>query len=112
MDKQKKGIKLLLGPLGLFRPSKARTLFSDLSHRLLDLAWERYRVHVAQQSPRGSTGRGITPAFGDETGQWQIYYQELVADKDTFAGVHGIRIDDGTWSGGADPGRDGMALAV
>jgi gamma-glutamyltranspeptidase/glutathione hydrolase len=30
----------------------------------------------------------------------------------TFAGVHGIRIDDGRWSGGADPGRDGMALAV
>ncbi len=30
----------------------------------------------------------------------------------TFAGVHGIRIDGGRWSGGADPGRDGMALAV
>jgi gamma-glutamyltranspeptidase/glutathione hydrolase len=30
----------------------------------------------------------------------------------TFAGVHGIRIDDGAWSGGADPGRDGMALMV
>ena len=29
-----------------------------------------------------------------------------------FAGVHGIRIDDGVWSGGADPGRDGMALIV
>jgi len=29
-----------------------------------------------------------------------------------FAGVHGIRIRDGKWDGGADPGRDGMALAV
>lgn len=30
----------------------------------------------------------------------------------TFGGVHGIRLDDGRWSGGADPGRDGMALTV
>jgi gamma-glutamyltranspeptidase/glutathione hydrolase len=29
-----------------------------------------------------------------------------------FAGVHAIRIVDGKWDGGADPGRDGMALAV
>ena len=29
-----------------------------------------------------------------------------------FARVHGIRIDDGVWSGGADPAGDGMALAV
>ncbi len=29
-----------------------------------------------------------------------------------FAGVHGIRIDDGAWTGAADPGRDGMALTV
>ncbi len=29
-----------------------------------------------------------------------------------FAGVHGIKIDNGRWSGGADPGRDGMALEV
>ncbi|MFQ5784408.1 MAG: gamma-glutamyltransferase [Alphaproteobacteria bacterium] len=30
----------------------------------------------------------------------------------TFAAVHGIRIDDGAPTGGADPGHDGMALAV
>ena len=30
----------------------------------------------------------------------------------TFAAVHGIRIDGDRWTGGADPGRDGMALAV
>jgi gamma-glutamyltranspeptidase/glutathione hydrolase len=29
-----------------------------------------------------------------------------------FAGVHAIRITDGAWDGGADPGRDGMALEV
>jgi gamma-glutamyltranspeptidase/glutathione hydrolase len=29
-----------------------------------------------------------------------------------FAGVHGIRIHDGKLDGGADPGRDGMALEV
>ena len=29
-----------------------------------------------------------------------------------FGWVHGIRIDDGIWSGGADPATDGMALAV
>ena len=29
-----------------------------------------------------------------------------------FAGVHGIRIDGARWDGGADPGRDGMALEV
>ena len=29
-----------------------------------------------------------------------------------FAGVHGIRIVDGVCDGAADPGRDGMALAV
>ncbi len=29
-----------------------------------------------------------------------------------FSGVHAIRIVKGKWDGGADPGRDGMALAV
>jgi len=29
-----------------------------------------------------------------------------------FAAVHGIKIEDGRWSGGADPSHDGMALAV
>lgn len=29
-----------------------------------------------------------------------------------FAGVHGIKIQDGTVTGAADPGRDGMALVV
>ena len=29
-----------------------------------------------------------------------------------FAGVHGIRVKDGIWDGGADSGRDGMVLTV
>ena len=29
-----------------------------------------------------------------------------------FAGVHGIRIKEGHWDGGADPGRDGMVMQV
>jgi len=29
-----------------------------------------------------------------------------------FAGVHAVRISDGKWDGGADPGRDGMVMEV
>ena len=58
---------------------------SDLSHRLLDLAWENYRVNQLGMESRGSTGRGISPAYGDETGQWQIFYQSFLEDKDTFS---------------------------
>jgi gamma-glutamyltranspeptidase/glutathione hydrolase len=29
-----------------------------------------------------------------------------------FAAVHGIEVAGGRWTGGADPGHDGMALAV
>ena len=62
-----------------------RCLVSDLSHRLLDLAWEDYRVQVLAEDPRGSTGRGITPAYLDEVGQFQIYYADFRGDKDPFA---------------------------
>ena len=61
------------------------TMFSDLTHRLLDLAGEDYRVQVLQEEPRGSTGRGITPAFGDETALWQIYYSAFHASREAFA---------------------------
>ncbi|HTO02344.1 MAG TPA: adenylosuccinate synthetase, partial [Opitutus sp.] len=61
------------------------TMFSDLTHRLLDLACEEYRVQVLNEEPRGSTGRGITPAFNDETGLWQIYYSAFHASRETFA---------------------------
>ncbi len=62
-----------------------RCLVSDLCHRLLDLAWEDYRIHVLKEDPRGSTGRGITPAYLDEVGQFQIYYADFLGDKEVFA---------------------------
>jgi adenylosuccinate synthase len=61
-----------------------RALVSDLSHRLLDLAWEDYRVNCLKEEPRGSTGRGITPAYGDEVAQWQITYADFLAGPNYF----------------------------
>ena len=62
-----------------------RTLVSDLTHRLLDLAWEDYRVNVLGEEPRGSTGRGITPSYLDEVGQWQITFSDFLAGENYFA---------------------------
>lgn len=61
-----------------------RCMVSDISHRLLDLAWEDYRVTRLKQEARGSTGRGITPAYLDEVGQWQIFYADFCGPKDAF----------------------------
>jgi len=61
-----------------------RTLVSDLTHRLLDLAWEDYRVNVLKEEPRGSTGRGITPAYQDEVGQWQVYFADFLDTREAF----------------------------
>ncbi len=62
-----------------------RTMVSDLSHRLLDLAWEDYRVNILKEEPRGSTGRGITPSYQDETGQWQITFADFLGGPNFFA---------------------------
>jgi len=62
-----------------------RAMVSDLSHRLLDLAWEDYRVNVLKEEARGSTGRGITPAYQDETGQWQITFADFLGGPNFFA---------------------------
>ena len=62
-----------------------RTLVSDVIHRLLDLAWEDYRTNVLAEEPRGSTGRGITPAYLDEVGQWQITFADFHAGPNYFA---------------------------
>lgn len=70
-----------------------RTLVSDLTHRLLDLAWEDYRVHVLAEEPRGSTGRGITPAYQDEVGQWQITYADFLGERSDFARKLAQRVD-------------------
>jgi adenylosuccinate synthase len=70
-----------------------RTLVSDLTHRLLDLAWEDYRVHVLAEEPRGSTGRGITPAYVDEVSQQQIYFSDFQAGPNYFARKLAARAD-------------------
>jgi len=70
-----------------------RTMVSDLTHRLLDLAWEDYRVRLLQEEPRGSTGRGITPAYLDEVGQWQITFADFLAGPNYFARKLGQRAD-------------------
>ncbi len=62
-----------------------RAMVSDLTHRLLDLAWEDYRTNVLGEEPRGSTGRGITPAYLDEVGQWQITFSDFQAGPNYFA---------------------------
>ncbi|MDX2110167.1 MAG: adenylosuccinate synthetase [Verrucomicrobiota bacterium] len=62
-----------------------RTMLSDLSHRVLDLAWESYRANVLKETPRGSTGRGISPAYMEETAHFQMYYMEFLGCKDRFA---------------------------
>jgi len=61
-----------------------RAMVSDLSHRLLDLAWEDYRVNILREEPRGSTGRGITPSYQDETGQWQITFADFLGGENYF----------------------------
>jgi len=62
-----------------------RCMVSDVAHRILDLAWEDYRIHVLGQEPRGSTGRGITPAYADEVGQMQIHYSEFLGEQSAYA---------------------------
>ncbi len=70
-----------------------RAMVSDFSHRLLDLAWEDYRVNILQEEPRGSTGRGITPAYQDETGQWQITFADFLGGPNFFARKLAARAD-------------------
>ncbi len=62
-----------------------RTMVSDFGHRLLDLAWETYRVDVLGEETRGSTGRGISPAYVDETGCFPLHYAVFREGKDAFA---------------------------
>ncbi|MGE9293335.1 MAG: adenylosuccinate synthetase, partial [Puniceicoccales bacterium] len=70
-----------------------RTLVSDVCHRLLDLAWESYRSNIIGEEPRGSTGRGITPAYLDEVGQMQIGYAEFRGTREEYARKLAARAD-------------------
>lgn len=69
-----------------------RTMISDLTHRLLDLAWEYYRTHELQEQPRGSTGRGISPAYADEGSLFQMTYSEYLNDFETYTNRFNQRI--------------------
>jgi adenylosuccinate synthase len=62
-----------------------RTMISDLTHRLLDLAEEDYRINVLGEEPRGSTGRGISAAYSEETGHWQMHFSDFLAGPNFFA---------------------------
>ena len=62
-----------------------RAMVSDVSHRMLDLAWEYYRVHTLGEEARGSTGRGISPAYMDETAHFPLFYSAFQRGKDAFA---------------------------
>ncbi len=70
-----------------------RTMVSDLSHRLLDLGWEWYRVHILGHEPRGSTARGISPAYTDETAHFPLHYYEFLLDRESFARRLAARLD-------------------
>lgn len=70
-----------------------RCMVSDVTHRVLDLAWEDYRVRVLGEEPRGSTGRGISPAYVDETSQLQMQYWEFLGDRAAYAARLGARMD-------------------
>jgi adenylosuccinate synthase len=87
-----------------------RTMVSDLTHRLLDLAEEDYRVRVLSEEPRGSTGRGISAAYCEETGHWQMHFSDFLAGPNFFSRRlaqradracrtirHVYRVDEPTW---------------
>ena len=70
-----------------------RTMISDLTHRLLDLAEEDYRVNILKEEPRGSTGRGISPAYREETGHWQMHFSDFLGEPNLFARKLAQRVD-------------------
>jgi adenylosuccinate synthase len=89
-----------------------RTMVSDLTHRLLDLAEEDYRVNVLAEEPRGSTGRGISAAYSEETGHWQMHFSDFLAGPNFFSRKlaqradracrmieHVYRASEATWNG-------------
>jgi adenylosuccinate synthase len=70
-----------------------RTMVSDLTHRLLELAEEDYRVRVLSEEPRGATGRGISAAYSEETGHWQMHFSDFLAGPNFFARKLAQRVD-------------------
>ena len=89
-----------------------RTMISDLNHRLLDLAEEDYRINVLSEESRGSTGRGISAAYSEETGHWQMHFSDFLAGPNFFARKlaeradracrmirHVYRVSESAWAG-------------
>jgi adenylosuccinate synthase len=89
-----------------------RTMISDLTHRLLDLAEDDYRVNVLAEEPRGSTGRGISAAYSEETGHWQMHFSDFLAGPNFFSRKlaqradracrtirHVYQVSESTWNG-------------
>ena len=89
-----------------------RTMISDLTHRLLELAEENYRVAILEEEPRGATGRGISAAYSEETGHWQMHFSDFLAGPNFFARKlaqradracrmirHVYRVDESAWNG-------------
>lgn len=70
-----------------------RCMISDVSHRLLDLAWEDHRIRILGEEPRGSTGRGISPAYVDETAQLQMQWWEFLGSRESYAKRLHARLD-------------------
>ncbi len=70
-----------------------RCMVSDVSHRLLDLAWEDHRIRILGEEPRGSTGRGISPAYVDETAQLQMQWWEFLGSRESYAHRLHARLD-------------------
>jgi adenylosuccinate synthase len=57
-----------------------RVMVSDITHRVLDKVQEAQR-----EVPRGSTGRGISPSYADEVGQYVVHYADFLGSRDQFA---------------------------
>jgi adenylosuccinate synthase len=66
-----------------------KTMLSGVWHRIEDLAEELFRAQ--RGTARGSTGRGIAPAYGDEVGHRKIYYGEYTGGKNKDKFVDSVR---------------------
>jgi adenylosuccinate synthase len=56
-----------------------RAMVSDITHRILDKVQEAQR-----EVPRGSTGRGISPSYIDEVGQYVVHYADFLESRPEF----------------------------
>ena len=56
-----------------------RAMVSDITHRILDKVQEAQR-----EVPRGSTGRGISPSYIDEVGQYVVHYADFLESRAEF----------------------------